>query len=210
MLQQTTNKKINIAVLASTNGTDLQAIMDEIRAGNLDVELKLVLTNKECFAEERARKAGIKTKVLLYNKQEDTRESYDKKAAEILDDKEIDLIVLVGWMRIFSPWFVNKYESRIMNIHPSLLPSFPGMDRSVHEEVLNHGCKVSGCTIHFVDEGVDSGPIIAQGIVKIENDETVDSLKEKVQYLEKKLYPETIQKYADGKIRVKNNRVYID
>jgi phosphoribosylglycinamide formyltransferase-1 len=200
---------LKIAVMASTKGTDLQAIIDAIEAGTLDADLRLVFSNKECYAKERAEKAGFKTKILLFKKDIYTRESYDKKTAEILDAEEVELIVLVGYMRLFSEWFVKRYENRIMNIHPSILPSFPGMDRSVHEEVLEYGCKVSGCTMHFVDEGKDTGPIIAQRSVDIENDETVDSLKKKVQNLEKKLYPEIIQLYADGKISVEGRKVII-
>jgi phosphoribosylglycinamide formyltransferase-1 len=200
---------LKIAVMASTMGTDLQAIIDGIASGELDVDLRLVFSNKECYAVERAENAGIKTKVLLFEKDIDTRESYDKKAAQILDTEEVELIVLVGYMRLFSEWFVRKYKNKIMNIHPSLLPSFPGMDRSVHEEVLKCGCKVSGCTIHFVDEGTDTGPIIAQRAVDIENGETVDSLKEKVQSIEKILYPEIIQAYAEGKISVEGKKVII-
>ena len=190
-------------------GTDLQAIIDEIEAGELDVDLRLVFSNKKCYAVERAENAGIKTKVLLFEKDTDTREGYDKKTAQILDTEGVELIVLVGYMRLFSEWFVRKYKNRIMNIHPSILPSFPGMDRSVHEEVLKCGCKVSGCTIHFVDEGTDTGPIIAQRTVDIENGETVDSLKEKVQSIEKVLYPEIIQAYAEGKISVEGKKVII-
>ncbi len=200
---------IKIAVLASTRGTDLQAIMDEIAAGTLDAELKLVLTNKECPAEERARKAGYKTKILLFDKEKDNRESYDKQVAELLDNEDVELVVLVGWMRLFSPWFCQRYENRIMNIHPSLLPSFPGMDRSVHEEVLDYGCTVSGCTIHFVDEGTDTGPIIMQGTVPVRHDDTVDSLKEKVQALEQQLYPRAIQLFGEGKIEVSGRKVTV-
>ncbi len=200
---------IKIAVMASTNGTDLQAIMDAIKNKELDAELKIVLANKECYAIERAQNQGFKTRIELYKKDEDTRESYDKRVAEILDQEEVELLVLVGYMRLFSPWFANKYKDRIMNIHPSLLPSFPGMDRSVHEDILNYGCKVSGCTIHFVDEGMDTGPIIMQGTVDIENDETVDSLKEKVQTLEKELYPKAIQLFGEGKIKVEGRKVIV-
>ena len=200
---------LKIAVMASTRGTDLQAIIDAVGAGTLDVDLRLLFANKECYAVERAEKAGIRTEVLLFEKSTDTRESYDRKTAEILDSEEVDLIVLVGYMRLFSEWFVDKYENKIMNIHPSILPSFPGMDRSVHEEVLEYGCKVSGCTIHFVDKGMDTGAIIAQRSVDIENGETVDSLKEKVQNLEKILYPEIIQLYAEGKISVEGKKVVI-
>ena len=201
---------LKIAVMASTRGTDLQAIIDAVGAGTLDVDLRLLFANKECYAVERAEKAGIRTEVLLFEKSTDTRESYDRKTAEILDSEEVDLIVLVGYMRLFSEWFVDKYENKIMNIHPSILPSFPGMDRSVHEEVLEYGCKVSGCTIHFVDKGMDTGAIIAQRSVDIENGETVDSLKEKVQSLEKILYPEIIQLYAEGKISVEGKKVVIE
>ena len=200
---------LKIAVMASTRGTDLQAIIEAIDSGTLDVDLRLLFANKECYAVERAERAGIRTEVLLFEKDTDTRESYDRKTAEILDGEEVDLIVLVGYMRLFSEWFVDKYENRIMNIHPSILPSFPGMDRAVHEEVLECGCKISGCTIHFVDKGMDTGAIIAQRSVDIENGETVDSLKEKVQSLEKILYPEIIQLYAEGKISVEGKKVVI-
>lgn len=200
---------LKIAVMASTMGTDLQAIIEAIDSGTLDVDLRLLFANKECYAVERAERAGIRTEVLLFEKDTDTRESYDRKTAEILDGEEVDLIVLVGYMRLFSEWFVDKYENRIMNIHPSILPSFPGMDRAVHEEVLERGCKISGCTIHFVDKGMDTGAIIAQRSVDIENGETVDSLKEKVQSLEKILYPEIIQLYAEGKISVEGKKVVI-
>lgn len=200
---------IKIAVMASTNGTDLQAIIDAIKDKKLDAELKVVLANKECYAIERAQKQGFRTQIILYKKGSDTRESYDKRVADMLDKEEVELIVLVGYMRLFSPWFAERYKNRIMNIHPSLLPSFPGMDRSVHEDILNYGCKVSGCTIHFVDEGMDTGPIIMQGTVAIGNDETVDSLKEKVQSLEKRIYPEAIQLFGEGKIKVEGRKVII-
>jgi len=202
--------KIKIAVMVSTNGTDLQAIIDSIKSKNLDVELSVVFANKKCYAIERSKEQGFTTEILIYNKDEHTRESYDKKVAEILDKYNIELIVLVGYMRLFSPWFCEKYNGKIINIHPSLLPSFPGMDKSVHEEVLEHGCKVSGCTIHFVDSGMDTGPIIAQGVINIENNETINSLKEKVQNLEKKMYPEVIQKFAKGKIKLNGRKVIVE
>lgn len=196
--------------MASTKGTDLQAIIDAIKNKQLDAELKIVISNKECYAIERSQNQGFKTEVIAFNKKKDTRESYDKKVAKILDQEEVELIVLVGYMRLFSAWFANKYKNRIMNIHPSLLPAFPGMDRQVHEEILAYGCKVSGCTIHFVDEGVDTGPIIMQGTVGIENKDTIDSLKEKVQNLEKKMYPKAIQLFADGKVKVEGRKVIIN
>ena len=201
---------INIAVLASTNGTDLQAIIDAIKAKTLDVNLKLVFANKECYAIERAKEQGFNTKIELFKKDVDTRESYDKKVAAILDEENVDLIVLVGYMRLFSPWFVQKYENKIINVHPSLLPAFPGMDLSVHEEVIKAGCKVSGCTIHFVDEGCDSGPIIVQKEVAVAVDETPQSLKKKVQEEEKKLYVRVIQQFSEGKITITDREVKIE
>jgi phosphoribosylglycinamide formyltransferase 1 len=201
---------LKIAVLASTRGTDLQAIMDAIKKGELDADLRIVICNKECYALERAKALGFKAVLVPFEKEKDTRERYDQKVAQLLDEEEVELIVLVGYMRLLSAWFVNKYRNRIMNIHPSLLPSFSGMDRAVHEEVLKYGCKVSGCTIHFVDEGTDTGPIIAQACVDIDNDETIDSLKEKVQALEQKLYPKVIQHYAEGKIHVKDGKVIVE
>ncbi|MBN1646113.1 phosphoribosylglycinamide formyltransferase [Candidatus Woesearchaeota archaeon] len=200
---------LRIAVLASTRGTDLQAIIDAIEQKKLDVELRIVVANKECYAVERARNHGIKKRIILYKKGVDTREIYDRRLAQVLDEEGVGLIVLVGWMRLFSPWFVQKYLNRIMNIHPSLLPSFPGMDRSVHEEVLEYGCKVTGCTIHFVDEGTDTGPIIMQGTVIIDDGETVDTLKKKVQDLEMRLYPKAIQLFADRRLKIVGRKVIV-
>ncbi|MBW2978195.1 phosphoribosylglycinamide formyltransferase [Candidatus Woesearchaeota archaeon] len=201
---------LKIAVMASTKGTDLQAIIEAIKKKELDAEIRIVIANKECPAIERARNNGFKTKVVPYDKDKDTRENYDKKIAEMLDEEKIELIVLVGYMRLFSKWFVQKYKNKIINIHPSLLPSFPGMGISVHQNILDYGCKVSGCTIHFVDEGMDTGPIIMQGTVEIEDNETADSLKEKVQALEKRLYPKVIHLFGQGKIKVQNRKVFID
>lgn len=197
---------MDIVVMASTNGTDLQAIIDAIKNQKLNVNLKLVFSNKECYAIERAKNEGFETCILKPLKNE-LREDYDKRCSEIIG--EVDLIVLVGYMRLFSKYFVEKHKNRIINIHPSLLPSFPGMDLNVHKAVLDYGCKISGCTIHFVDEGMDSGLIIAQDCVKIDNNETIESLKKKVQDLEKKLYVEIIQKFVDNKIKIEEKKVIV-
>lgn len=189
---------MNICVLASTNGTDLQAIIDELQAGKMPgIELKFVLVDREeCGAAEKARKAGIPL-VFLNPLGPDgkklDREAYDRQLAAHCHSYGIDLIVLVGWMRILSPWFVKEFAKKIINVHPSLLPKYPGMDLNVHEEVLRKGEKESGMTIHYVDEGVDTGEIILQKTVAIESGETVESLKKKVQELEKAWYPEVIR-----------------
>lgn len=200
---------MNIAVLASTRGTDLQAIINAIHAGTLTgVDLKCVVSNKKnCFALERAKKAGIKTYFVSSKNME--REDYDREIAYILESEEVELIVLVGYMRLFSAWFVEKYQNQIINVHPSLLPKHPGMDLNVHQEVLDDGDTESGCTIFFVDEGKDTGPIILQKSVPVAEDETVESLKEKVQELEKEWYPQVIQWIADGKVKVEGREVTI-
>ena len=199
---------LRIAVLASTKGTDLEAIYAAIQKKELTgVEISLVCTNLECPAAKKAQSWGLKTSILP-SKGFD-REKYDKQLSNLLKTQKIDLIVLVGYMRLFSPWFVKQYQDKIINIHPSLLPSFPGMDLDVHSAVLEYGCKVSGCTIHFVDEGTDTGAIIAQEAVIIDDDETPQTLKRKVQDKEKVLYPLVIGWFAAGKIKREGRRVSV-
>ncbi len=201
--------KLRIGVLASTRGTDLQAIIDEIEAGRLDAEVSIVVSNKEdAYALERARKHGIKAVYL--DSRGKTREEFDRDVMELLEKEGVEVIALIGYMRLLSREFVQKYMNRIMNVHPSLLPAFAGgMDENVHKTILEHGAKVSGCTIHFVDEGADTGPIILQEAVPVEEDETVDSLKEKVQAAEKKLFPEALRLFHQGRLKVEGRRVRI-
>ncbi|MBU2523786.1 phosphoribosylglycinamide formyltransferase [Patescibacteria group bacterium] len=208
-------KKYKIAVLASTNGTDLQAIIDEIDAGTLTVDLTCVISNVQaCGALKKAQSANVPALFIdpkpatESNTSSDsqappklTREEYDKKVAQKLDEYKVDLIVLVGYMRLFSPWFIHKYPRKIINIHPSLLPEFPGMDLDVHSAVIKAGRKKSGMTIHFVDEGMDTGEIILQKEVELSPDETPESLKEKVQNLEKEWYPQVIRMFRQGEIK---------
>lgn len=201
------NKNFKIAVLASTRGTDLQAIIDEIKAGILkNVELSCVISNKkDCYAATRAKIAGYKT--YFVNPEGKSREEFDKEMAKILDEYGVNLIVLVGYMRILSPWFVKKFKKRIINVHPALLPKFGGegfFGANVHEAVLAAGEKETGMTIHFVEEKVDAGKIILQKKVKIEKSDTPETLKNKVQNLEKIWYPRVIQWFAQGKIKLYN------
>jgi len=192
-----------IGVLASTKGTDLQAIIDEMNDGKMPgIELAVVLSNKEdAFALERARNAGFKA--VFVNPKGKTREEYDLELAHILKEHNIDLVVLIGYMRILSPGFVRQFPRRIINVHPALMPKFSGpgyFGANVHEAVLKAGEKETGCTIHFVDEGVDTGEIIVQKKVAVTPDDTPDTLKEKVQALEKKWYPEVIRRFAKNEI----------
>ena len=201
--------KLKIGVLASTRGTDLQAIIDEIEQGKLDAEVSVVISDRpDAYALERARKHGIEA--IFIDPKGKTREEFDREVMKILDEKQVDVVALIGYMRILSKEFVRKYRNRIMNVHPSLLPAFAGgMDKNVHKAVLDYGVKVTGCTIHFVDETVDGGPIILQAAVPVEEDDTVDTLKEKVQALEKKLYPEALRLFHEGRLKIEGRRVRI-
>jgi len=185
-----------LAILGSTKGTDMQAIIDAIAKKELDASIEIVISNKNnAYILERARKHNIEA--IYISQKGKTREEFDQEAMKILDKKNIDLVLLIGYMRFLSKEFVSKWRGRVMNVHPSLLPAFAGgMDANVHEEVLKSGAKETGCTIHFVDEGADTGPIIAQKKCKIEPNETIESLKTKVQKLEGEAFIEAISKIA--------------
>ncbi|MFC1810110.1 phosphoribosylglycinamide formyltransferase [Patescibacteria group bacterium] len=193
-----------IAVLASTNGTDLQAIIDEMKAGKMEgIELSVVVGNrKSAYALERAREQGFEA--VFIDPKEKSREEFDKETAVILKEKGVDLICLIGYMRILSPWFVREFEGRIINVHPAIdMKKYAGpgaMNLDVHKAVIENHETESGCTIHYVTEGVDEGPIIAQADVVVSPDETPESLKDKVQAQEKLLYPEVIRRFAKGEV----------
>lgn len=181
-----------IVVLASTRGTVLQAIIDEVRSGKLPVELIGVISDAaNCGALEKAKAASLPH--VFLDPKGHKRAEYDRLLAQTIADwGGADLIVLAGYMRILSPWFVTKYQRRIINVHPSLLPDFPGMDIKVHAEVIAAGRSESGMTVHYVDESVDGGEIILQKKVALAPNETPESLKAKVQELEKIWYPHAI------------------
>ncbi len=194
---------MRIAVLASTRGTDLQAIIDEIKAGRLkNVEIACVVSNiKNCYAVERAHSHGIKTHFV--DPKEKSRIEFDREMALILKNEKVDLIVLVGYMRILTPYFVGEFKGKIINVHPALLPKFGGKNffgQSVHEAVLSAHETETGMTIHFVEEDVDTGKIILQKTCPVLPNDTPDTLKDRVQTLEKEWYPRVIQMFADGKI----------
>lgn len=201
---------LEVGVLGSTRGSDLPAVYSSTQIGELKniARIAIVVSDKQdCGILQKARSYGV------LNCHLDPaglgREDYDRKVAAELDKSNVGLVVLIGYMRLFSDWFVEEYRNRIMNIHPSLLPSFPGMDRAVHREVLEHGCKVSGCTLFYVDEGKDTGPIIAQKAVPVLENDTIDSLKARVQAAEQEVIPPAIRLYAQGKLRVEGRRVRV-
>lgn len=201
---------MKVAVLASTRGTDMEAIIEAIEGGRLEgVELSVVISDREdAYALERARKHGIPA--VFMDPKGKKREEFDRDVARVLEEKGVDLILLIGYMRLLSPWFVDRFRNRIINVHPSLLPAFGGgMDMDVHRKILDYGAKVSGATVHFVDEGADTGPVILQKAVDIDEDETPESLKKKVQGVEGELLVKVIELSRDGRLMVEGRRVRI-
>lgn len=196
-------KTFKIGVLASTRGTDLQAIIDEMKAGNMTgVELACVISNKKnAYALGRAREQGYEA--IFVNPLDRTREAFDQKVADILEKHGVDLVVLVGYMRILSAEFVKKFSHKIINVHPALIPKFCGpsfFGANVHEAVLEAGEKETGMTIHYVDEGCDTGEIILQKTCPVLPGDTPDTLKDRVQALEKEWYPKVIKMLAEKSI----------
>ncbi|MBI5728611.1 MAG: phosphoribosylglycinamide formyltransferase [Candidatus Magasanikbacteria bacterium] len=182
-----------IGVLGSTRGTCLESIIIAIETGNLNATIEIVVSNKvDAPILERARRHGIEAHFLDPVGQ--TREEFDAKITRLLQDKKVDLIILIGYMRLLSPSFVARWKNKIMNIHPSLLPAFAGgMDLNVHRAVLASGTKETGCTIHFVDEGVDTGKIIVQNKCSVMDSDTPETLKSRVQALEGAAFIEAIK-----------------
>ncbi|MBR4695381.1 MAG: phosphoribosylglycinamide formyltransferase [Selenomonadaceae bacterium] len=196
-----------LGVLCSGRGTDLQSIMDAIAEGKLEAEISVVLTDKpDVMALKRAERAGIRN-VCVNRKEYEDRESFERVLVSELRASGVTLVILAGFMRILSPYFVHEYSGRIMNIHPALLPSFGGAH--AHRDVLAYGVKVSGCTVHFVDEGMDSGPIILQAAVPVLDDDTEETLGARVLEQEHIIYPKAIQLYVEGRLKVEGRHVRI-
>ncbi len=203
---------LQVAVLASGRGSNLQSIIDAIEAGRVQAQIVAVISNKkDAVALERARKHGL-TDIFVDPKpfagRPDSREAYDQSLLEILQQLDVELVLLAGYMKIVTAVLVNAYANRMMNIHPSLLPSFPGLD--VQKKAIDWGCKLAGCTVHFVTEGVDEGPIIIQAAVPILDDDTYDTLAARILVQEHKIYPRAVQLFAEGRLRVDGRRVLID
>ncbi|MFH1593457.1 MAG: phosphoribosylglycinamide formyltransferase [Candidatus Omnitrophota bacterium] len=198
---------MNIAVFASGSGTNLQAIIDSISRGEIKAKLSLVVSdNKDAFALTRAKNAGIGTFVLSPGSFP-SREGYDKEIIKRLERDNIDLIVLAGFMRLVSGYFVNRYKNKIMNIHPALLPSFKGVNAI--KDAFESGAKKTGVTVHFIDELMDHGPVILQETVDINENETLKKLEEKIHKVEHKLYPKAVKLFVEGRLRVEGDKVSI-
>jgi phosphoribosylglycinamide formyltransferase 1 len=200
-------KKLPIGVLASGSGSNLQSIIDHIEQNRLDAVIRVVISNNpDAYALTRAKKHGIPY-VVVKHQEFPTREVFDLKMAETLVSFGVELVVLAGFMRVLSPQFLQAFPQRVINIHPALLPSFPGLHGQ--RQAFEYGVKFSGCTVHFADDGVDSGPIIIQAIVPILESDTEDTLAERILREEHRIYPQAIQFYAEGRIEIQNRQVKI-
>ncbi|MBP7737345.1 MAG: phosphoribosylglycinamide formyltransferase [Spirochaetes bacterium] len=202
-----TRKKTKIAVFVSGSGTNLQSIIDKAESGWLPVEVACVISDKEkAFGLERARKHGIPA-FFVDRKLHALREDHEEAIIAILKQYDVELIVLAGYMRLLTSHLIGQYRNRIINIHPALLPSFPGTDG--YGDAWRYGVKVSGCTVHFVDEGCDTGPIILQGVNTVDESDTLESFRERGLKIEHQVLPEAIKLYCEGRLKVDGRRVKI-
>lgn len=198
--------KTRVAVLVSGSGSNLQAIIDQAEAGTLPISIRCVISNKpDAFGLERARKHGIPA-VCIPSKGK-TREEHERTIVAELDARDIELVVLAGYMRLLGHQLLERYRGRVINIHPALLPSFPGVHG--YEDAWDYGVKVSGCTVHFVDEGCDTGPIILQAVNPIQPDDTLETFKQSGLAIEHKALPEAIRLYCTGRLSIDGRRVII-
>lgn len=199
--------RLRIGVLASGRGSNLKALVGAIGRGELDVELAVVISDvADAKALEIAREAGVDA---VYIDPEKKRarmtEAAERRIIDELKNRDVDLVVLAGFMRILSPRLVGEFRMRILNIHPSLLPAFPGL--RVQKKALEYGVKFSGCTVHFVDEGVDTGPIIIQAAVPVEDGDTEETLSARILEEEHRIYAEAIRRFASGRLKIEGRRV---
>lgn len=196
-----------VGVLASGRGSNLQSILDKIAMGSLPLEIAVVISDKaDAFALERAEKAGIPNFAVIRKECADKIE-FEEKIDAILREHGVELVVLAGFMRILGADFVSGWRHKMINIHPALLPSFPGLD--AQGQAIRYGAKVSGCTVHFVDEGMDTGPIILQKVVQIADDDTEETLAAKILEQEHKALPEALSLWAAGRLAVQGRKVTV-
>jgi phosphoribosylglycinamide formyltransferase 1 len=197
--------KKHIGVLLSGRGSNFEALAASVAAGRIpDAEISIVVSNRDNapgIALARAR--GIDARVIPSKGLE--RDAYDRRVVAALKEKSVDLVCLAGYMRLLSPYFVENFPQRILNIHPSLLPAFPGLEPQ--RQALEHGAKFSGCTVHFVDENLDAGAIVAQAVVPIENDDTPETLAERILKEEHRIYTEAVRIVLEGRYRIEGRRV---
>jgi phosphoribosylglycinamide formyltransferase-1 len=192
-----------IGILLSGRGSNFEAIARKVQAGKIPAEIAVVISNKEeAPGFETARKMGLTTRFIPSKGKE--REAFDREVAAVLKEFQVDLVCLAGFMRILSPYFVREFPGRILNIHPALLPAFPGEE--AQKQALDYGVKFTGCTVHIVDEGVDTGPIVCQAVVPVLDDDSVETLAARILKEEHRIYSEAICLLLEDKIRVEGRR----
>jgi phosphoribosylglycinamide formyltransferase-1 len=200
-------QKVRIGVLVSGSGSNLQSIIDQIEQGRLQAEIKVVISNNpQAYALERAARHHLAVQVISqldFQKRKD----FDRQMTTALQACGVELVVLAGFMRVLTPLFLRSFPRRVMNIHPALLPAFPGLH--VQQQAVDYGVKFTGCTVHFVDEGVDTGPIIIQAVVPVFDDDTADTLAARILREEHRIYPQAIQLYAEGRLKVQGRKVVV-
>lgn len=200
-------KTCSVVVLISGSGSNLQALLNHFQ-DNESVTISAVISNKaDAFGLQRAARAGVPTQVLSHRDYSD-RLAFDQALIQVIDQYQPDLVVLAGFMRILTPEFTQHYQQRLMNIHPSLLPKYKGLD--THQRALEAGDTEHGCSVHFVTEHLDGGPVIIQASIAIEADDNVDSLAQKIHQLEHQIYPLAVQWFAEGRLQLANNAVVLD
>lgn len=200
-------ERLSIGVLASGRGSNFQAIIDAIEAGTLQASVRLLIVdNPDAYAMERAKKHAIPY-LFLNPRDFSSKDDFFIKIADELRARGIELVILAGFMRIVRKPLIDAFPSRIMNIHPALLPSFPGLHGQ--KQAVDYGVKMSGCTVHFVDEGMDTGPVIIQAAVPVSPEDTEETLSERILKLEHRIFPEAIRLYAEGRIRIEGRVVKI-
>jgi phosphoribosylglycinamide formyltransferase-1 len=196
-----------IAVLVSGSGSNLQSIIDATENGSLSVEISVVLSNKEeAFGLTRAANHDIPTE-FVDHREYGSREEFETRLIEVLDGYGVELVVLAGFMRVLTPHFVNHYHHRIMNIHPAILPSFPGTHGQ--KQAFDYGVRFTGCTTHFVDEGTDTGPIVLQAVVPVLPDDTEDSLSARILKEEHRIFPESLRLWSEDRLVIEGRKVRI-
>lgn len=199
---------ISLGVLASGRGSNLQAIIDEIEAKRLDAAVRIVIVdNPDAYAIERAKRHSIEH-LCLNPEGFASGDGFFEKIAEELKIRGVDLVILAGFMRIVRKPLIDAFPDRIMNIHPALLPSFPGLHGQ--KQAGDYGVRITGCTVHFVDEGMDTGPVIIQAAVPVMPDDSEDTLAERILRLEHRIYPEAIRLYAEGRLKVEGRKVMVE
>lgn len=199
---------MNIAVFVSGNGTNLQAIIDAVKKGYINAKIALAVSdNKEASALKRAQKAGIET-IALDAREFDSKEDFDKEIIKNLKKRDIELVALAGYMRLLTPYFIKKYRNRILNVHPALLPAFKG--KNGVKDALDGGVKVTGPTVHFVTEDIDAGPIVSQAAVLVKDDDTEDSLRERIHKEEHKIYTKAIKDFVEGRLKISGGKVKVN